>query len=216
MKTKSIILNLLTLGAALAIAGCASSGYQKGTKTAENIQATANQIGAVPAKIDATLAALNELVTKPQADLVPQFKAFSTQLAGLTTEAQDIAAARRNMAANGKDFFAKWDEQLALIQNEDIKARSQSRKTEVAQKLQAIKRSYAEAEMAFKPFLADLKDVQKYLSVDLTVGGVATLKDTAAKATQEAESLKVTLTSVAADFKSLGLAMSAVTPAPAQ
>ena len=116
------------------------------------------------------------------------------------------------MAANGDAFFAQWDAQLAQIQNEDIKARSQARKDEVAQKLLAIKRNYAEAAMAFKPFLADLQDVQKYLSVDLTQGGVASMKDTAAKATQAAGPLKDSLATVAGDFKALGLAMSSVKP----
>jgi septal ring factor EnvC (AmiA/AmiB activator) len=167
----------------------------------------------MPGRIDQTLAALNDLVEKPQPDLRPQFKAFSSQLADMESDAQDIADARRSMAKSGKEFFAKWDEQLAQIQNEDIKARSQSRKDEVAQRLNAIKLSYTEAAMSFKPFLANLKDVQKSLSVDLTPGGVAAMKDTAAKVAQEAGPLKDSAFKLAEDFKSLGLAMSAVTPA---
>ena len=212
MKDKSIILNLLTIVATVAIAGCASSGYQKGSKTGANIQEAANRIAAMPGRIDQTVAALNDLVEKPQPDLRPQFKSFSSQLADMESDAQNIADARRNMAKSGKEFFAKWDEQLATIQNEDIKARSQSRKDEVAQKLTAIKLSYTQAEMSFKPFLANLKDVQKSLSVDLTPGGVAAMKDTAAKAAQEAGPLKDSAAKLAADFQALGLAMSAVAP----
>ncbi len=216
MKTKSLILNLLTLAAVLAFAGCASSGYQKGSKTGANIQDAANRIAALPARIDQTLAALNDLVANPQPDLRPQFKTFSSQLADLTSAGQDIADARRSMEANGKEFFAKWDEELAKIQSEDIKARSQSRKEEVAQKLRTIKRSYAEAEMAFQPFLAELKDVQTSLAVDLTTGGVEAMRDTAAKATRDASPLKNSIAQLAADFKALGLSMSAVTPTPAK
>jgi phage-related protein len=213
MNNKSIILNLLTLVAVTAITGCASAGYQKGSKAGANIQDAANRIAAMPGRIDQTLAALNDLVQNPQPDLRPQFKAFSSQLAEMESDAQDIADARRSMAKSGKEFFAKWDEQLAQIQNEDIKARSQSRKEEVAQKLNAIKLSYSEAAMSFKPFLAGLKDVQKSLSVDLTAGGVAAMKDAAAKATQDAGPLKDSAAKLAAEFKALGLAMSAVTPA---
>lgn len=216
MKTKSILFHLVTLAAVAVLSGCASSGYQKGSKTGAHIQDAANRIAALPGRIDQTLGALNDLVGKPQPDLRPQFKAFTSQLTGMVSEGQDIADARRNMAESGKEFFAAWDEQLATIQNEDIKARSQSRKEDVAQKLQAIKRSYAEAEIAFSPFLADLKDVQKFLAIDLTSGGVAAMKDTAAKATQKAGPLKDSISKLATDFKSLGLAMSAATPAPAK
>ena len=208
------ITSLLTAGAVLALVGCASPGYEKGAKAAANIQEAANLIGALPGRIDQTLTALNDLVQKPAADLRPQFKTFASQLADLESSAKDISTARSNMGAQGKEFFAKWDEQLATIQNEDIKARSQSRKDEVAAKLAAIKLSYSEAAGAFKPFLADLKDVQKFLAIDLTAGGVASMKDTAAKASRDAGPLKDSLSKVAADFKSLGLAMSAVTPAP--
>lgn len=39
------------------------------------------------------------------------------------------------MAPSGKEFFAKWDVELAKLQNEGIKARSESRKADVTQKL---------------------------------------------------------------------------------
>ena len=216
MKNINILINLFTFAAVAVLSGCASSGYEKGSKTGANIQDAANGIAALPGRIDQTLAALNDLVGKPQPDLRPQFKQLSSQLADMTSEAQDIADARRSMAGSGKAFFAKWDEDLALIQNEDIKSRSKGRKEEVAQTFQAIKRSYTEVEMAFTPFMADLKDVQKFLSIDLTAGGVSAIKDTAAKATQKAGPLKDSISKLATDFKSLGLAMSAVTPAPAK
>jgi Skp family chaperone for outer membrane proteins len=214
-KTEQAYLLSLIMAASLALGliGCASAGYQKGSKTGANILDAANRIAAMPARIDQTVAALNELVENPQSDLRPQFKAFSAQLADMESDAQDIAAARRSMAANGKEFFAMWDEQLAQIQNEDIKTRSQSRKEEVAQKLQTVKESYAEAATSFKPFLAELKDVQKALSVDLTAGGVAAMQGTAAKATRDAGPLKDSAFKLAAEFKTLGLAMSSVTPA---
>jgi hypothetical protein len=126
-----------------------------------------------------------------------------------------VAAARQSMADKQKEFFAKWDEQLAQIKSEDIKARSESRKDEVNKNLLAIKTSYLEASTAFKPFMANLKDVQKYLSVDLTAGGVAAIKDTVAKVNESAVPLKASIAKVAEDFKALGVSMSSVTPQPA-
>ena len=116
----------------------------------------------------------------------------------------------------GKAYFAEWDAQLALIKNEAIKARSQSRKNEVALQLQAIKKSYAEAEVVYRPFLSGLKDVQKYLSVDLTPGGLAAIQDTVAKTVAAAGPLNTSLVQLADDFKAMGLALSSVTPAKAK
>ncbi len=218
MKTKQLLIALATLAMAATttlLTGCKSTGYDAGNKTAAGIQAAANQIAAMPAQIDTMLASLNDIIEKPQADLRPQYKQFAANLSEVESSAKDIADARSAMADKQKEFFAKWDEQLAQIKNEDIKARSQSRKEEVNQKMLAIKTSYLEAATAFKPFMADLKDVQKYLSVDLTAAGVASIKETAAKATQSAVPLKASIAKVAEDFKALGLAMSSVAPQPA-
>jgi len=214
-KTQILIANLLLASGLVWMAGCASTGYESGEKAAKNIQAAANQIAALPGHIDATLASLQDLVDKPQPDLRPQYKKFVKNLEKVESTAKGVAAARQGMADKGKAFMDNWDAQLAQIKNEDIKSRSESRKSEVEQKMMAIKSSYAEAEMAFKPFMSDLKDVQKYLGTDLTTGGVAAIKDTVVKVNQESDPLKVSIGKLADDFKSLGVSMSSVTPPPA-
>ena len=209
---------IVTCAAVWALApGCASSGYDKGNKTAQNIQTAANRIAVLPAQVNKTMASLNDLVNKPQADLRPQFKQFTSHLAEVESAAKEIAAARRTMGEKSKEFFADWDKQLAQINNEDIKARSEERKKDVAAKMDAIKRSYTETEVAFRPFLTGLQDVRKYLSVDLTSGGIAAIKNTVTKADQDAAKLGASITQLSEQFKALGLAMSSVTPtAPAK
>lgn len=205
---------LATCAASLLLAaGCASSGYDKGNQTAANIQTAANRIAALPGQLDKMLGALDELVNKPQTDLRPQYKQFKAQLADVESAAKEIGAARRSMGEKSKAFFATWDAQIAKINNEDIKARSVERKDEVAQRMENIKRSYAAAELAFRPFMSKLQDVQKYLDVDLTAGGVAAIKSTVTNANADAAPLKVSIYTLADDFKALGLAMSSVTPA---
>lgn len=201
------------VAALLFVNGCASTGYDKGNKTAADIQKAANRIAALPGQIQQTMTSLNDLVNKPQTDLRPQYKQFNAHLSDVESAAKDIAAARRAMGEQSKEFFAAWDAQLAQINNEDIKSRSQARKAEVAQRLDDIKRSYTEAEVAFRPFMNELQDVQKYLSVDLTSGGLAAIKGTVTKANTDSVSLNASITKLANDFKALGLAMSSVTPA---
>ena len=197
-------------------AGCASSGNEKGNKTAASIQVAANNIAALPAEIGKTLASLSQLVNQPAADLRPQYKAFVFNLAVVEDAGREVEDARIDLGQQGKAYFAEWDAQLAKIKNEDIKARSQSRKNEVAQQLQAIKKSYAEAELVYRPFMSGLKDVQKYLSVDLTPDGVAAIKGTLNKALTDVGPLNASLAKLANDFKALGVAMSSVAPGPAK
>jgi hypothetical protein len=50
--------------------------------------------------------------------------------------------------------------------------------------------------------------VQKFLGTDLTAGGVAAIKDVAAKATTDAVPLKESLATLSDEFKGLGISMS--------
>ena len=179
MKTKHLqfatLAAVAVVGAVLA-AGCSSIGYKKQNLTAANIQSTGNLITDLQGKLDTTLTSLNNLVNQPQADLRPQYKTFASNITALQSAAKKLSAARTDIAAKEKEYFAEWNQEIAQMQNADIKAISQSRRDEVAKNLASLKTSYAQTDMAFKPFLADLQDVQKYLSVDLTAGGLAAIK----------------------------------------
>jgi len=215
MKLSTFTTVLLSAAAAALITGCASSGYQKSDQAAANIQKAATQIDALPAQIDKTLAALNGIVDKPQPNLVPQFKTFSSELENLKSQAQDIQDLRRKMGESGQAFLTDWDQQLAQIKNEDIKSRSQSRMDEVKKQLNDVKAHYEEAANAFKPFMSELKDIQKYLSIDLTTAGIDSLKKTVASVNKKAAPLKESIAKVGADFKDLGISLSSNAPAPA-
>jgi len=199
---------------ALGIAGCASQGYEKGSATAEGLKASAAKIESAQSKLDATVTSLNDLVNKPAADLRPQYKAFSDNVTELEKLAKHGKEGVVSMGAKSKEFFAKWDEETAAMKNEDIKNRSAARKQEVTAALNDIKRCYVEAETAFKPFMSNLRDIQKYLGTDLTTAGVASIKDVAVKANTDAAALKEPLAKLVASFKALGVSMSAAAPAP--
>ncbi|HVU26656.1 MAG TPA: DUF2959 family protein [Verrucomicrobiae bacterium] len=205
----------LALATALAvIAGCASGNYQKGNSTASGLTDSANKIAEGNTKIDATLSSLSDLVNNPQGDLVSKFNKFNSALKDLQSSAADVKARVAEMRKTGNEYFAQWDQQLAAIKNEDIKSRSADRKAEVQKEFSDIKRSYTQVQMAYEPFISDLKDVQTALSTDLTVGGVTAIKGAADKANKDAAQLKSAMSDLSTQFKELGVAMAANAPAP--
>ena len=158
---------------------------------------------------------MNALVSNPQGDLVPRFKTFNTAVGELESTAKHVSGNVADMRGKGNEYLKAWDEQLATIKNEDINSRSAERKKEVQTKFTDIKKSYEETAMAFKPFMANLKDIQTALSTDLTPGGIAAIKPVADKANQEAVPLKASLDKLSGDFKALGLAMASSAPSAA-
>jgi uncharacterized phage infection (PIP) family protein YhgE len=204
-----------TLTASLAIlAGCASSSYDKSAATGTALQATATEIYQGNAQLTQVLASLNNLVERPQADLRPQFDKFTADLDKLQSLAEDVNDKATDMQAKGADYFKDWNQQLATIKNEDVRARSAKRAKEVEAKFFAINGSFQEAKTAFKPFMSDLQDIKTALGNDLTPTGIDTIKKTVAQANKEAKPLKKSISKLGDDFKSLGVAMSPMTPAP--
>jgi hypothetical protein len=200
----------LTIG----IGSCASPNYNKGSATATGLKESSDKIQAASRQLDATLDSLNDLVNNPQPDLRPQYKKFSGNVDDLGNLARHVDESVNSMREKGNEFFAKWSEELAGIKNEDIRNRSASRQKEVSEALNSVKQSYADTETAFRPLMSDLRDIQKYLGTDLTPAGVSAMKDVAAKANTDGAKLKEALGKLSAEFQSLGVAMSAMAPAP--
>ena len=214
MKTKKTILNLITLATAIVLAtGCASTGNDKAASTSKSLTRSAHMIEKGNLLIDQTLTKLNALVYNPNPDLRKQFDAFNTSVNDLGATDQEVACQAKEMKAMGADYFENWDKETAHIRNENIRQRSAARQHEVAANFARISQQYDEAKTAFEPFMSDLRDVQKYLSTDLTAGGLVAVKDFAAKATRNAVPVKKSLTRISEEFKGLGISMSSVSGA---
>jgi hypothetical protein len=199
---------LLTAGF---VTGCASDNYHKGADTAAALNHSADLIAKSGSQIDDSLAALNDLLAHPQPDLRGQYQAFVVAVDHLGATAGDVADKNKAMRVQGADYFAGWDHEIALMQNEDIRNRSEARRIQVAAKFDHISQQYDAVSIAFQPYMSDLRDVQKYLSTDLTSGGLSAIREIAAKTTRDAVPLKESLTLLSEQFKGLGVSMSATT-----
>jgi hypothetical protein len=213
MKMNKHILNLLTLAAAAGLAaGCASTGNDKAASTASALTESSGMIARANTLIGQTLADLNDLVSNPKTDLREQFKRFNSSVDKLGSTDKDVSSKAQEMKSQGAAYFKKWDNEMAKMHNEDIRNRSEARKDEVASRFARISQHYDETKTAFQPYMSDLRDVQKFLSTDLTTGGLAAIKDVVAKADKDAVPLKESLARLSDEFNSLGLSMSPTTP----
>ena len=218
MKTSSAIkvLSQLALAAALtAMVGCKSANYQQGAATGAGLVQAAAKIDQGITNIDAVLTSMNSLVSSSQGDLVPKYKKFTTDVSNLKESAENVKDRVADMRKNGTAYLNAWDEQLAQIKNEDIKARSTERKQAVQKELNDIKKSYTEVQISFDPFMSNLTDIQTALGNDLTTGGVEAVKGAMETAEKHGTDVKSSLGKLAGEFRDLGVAMSSSTPAPA-
>ena len=202
--------------ALLAGAACKSSTHDEGASAGKNITKAAAGIERGIAELDATVSSLNALVNQPAADLGPQYKAFAKNLGKLESTAKTVSKVSAEMSAKGKEYFTKWDEQIAAIQNEDIRERSAERREKVSKELAEIQEQYAKAREDFKPMLSNLQDIRTALEVELTMGSLESLKGDAEEVSDSAKDVKETLTELAQNFRDLGVKLSKAGPAPAE
>ena len=210
MRTlKSII---ATVAAAALLGGCASNGYRQAGAAASSLQNTSDRINRGTGQIDAALAALSQLVDNPGADLKLQFRNFNTAVNGVDAFARDLASRNVSIQQQGATYFQKWDEDLARIQNEDIRSRSAERKGEVMKQFDRAKANYDATRTQLNPFLADLRDIRTAVGTDLTPAGLENIRSAAGKVGARGVAVRQSLTELAVEFKNL--AMSLATPAP--
>ena len=204
-----LIRNLLTIATVVGLAtGCASTGKDKSARTVKSLAESSSLIEKANGLMGQTLTQLNDLVANPAPDLQKQFAAFNSSLNKLGDVDKAVRRQAEEMKLMSAAYFAKWDEETARMQNEDIRHRSQARKQEVAARFDRISRQYDETKTAFQPFMADLRDVQNFLTTDLTKGGLAAIKIPTAKATSDAIELRASINELDEQFKSFKRSLS--------
>jgi SMC interacting uncharacterized protein involved in chromosome segregation len=198
---------LLVAGTLIALTGCAKRGYHAGERTATNLQTLATRIEAAGRQMDIAVTELDGLVTNPQPDLRPQFDRFAAAVGQLNSLATNIARADTQLQARGKLHLQNWDQDIAAIQNESIRASAEARKQEVTSRFDSVHNSCLSVQTALAPVQADLRDLQRYLNADLTMGGLASIKDTAMRVGRNAAPAREAVAKLVNELRDLGVAM---------
>jgi len=213
-KIKFITANLALAALLAVLAGCVSKSYDKGAATSEALQTSADAVAETSVKVNDVLAALNNLTFKSEGDLRDQFDAFVSAIGNLDNSSDKLDSKVAEMQAKASVYFESWSNQLAAIQSDELRKRSIERRDEVTTKLADVTMSYQGVKNSLKPFMSDVKDIQTYLGTDLTVGGLATVKDIVAKTKVDAVPLRDSIKKLQASFSDLSASLSPVMPSP--
>jgi hypothetical protein len=214
-KMKPIVNGILCatlLASAIIVSGCASSGYSKASDTSKGMDKAGNEVEAIVAQTQLTLTSLSNLVNHPAPDLVPQYKAFSSNTKKLASMSKSVDAKAADMKKRAAAYFKEWDKGMTNISNPELRATSESRRADVSSSFNQVASSLQRAKAAFDPFLLDLKDIQQVLDLDLTQGGIASIQKVAAEGIEHGEELRASLSDAAKQIQALAAKMSAQGP----
>jgi hypothetical protein len=213
--TPILALVALTVAAAqlFTAAEAVAAGYKLADKTGASIAEFRDEIVNVKKEVDATMTALDKIVTTATSDPRKAFKEFEKAVPRIDDAAKKAKKRAEDMKERGQAYFAQWEKEMAAVNSMEIRQLADDRKVELQGAFGKIKTFMEPARDQFTAWLADLKDLQKYLSNDLTIGGVDAAKELIGKSQTEGRAVQQSMDKVIAELNTI---VATLTPAKAK
>ncbi len=187
---------MLLLGTAAFLGGCATTGMDRSAKTSNSIQEVDTEIRKMIVQIDVTGTSLAALVSPGNPDLKKSFDSYSDNLVKLDKEGKKVLKRVDEMKSRSTEYFAEWEKQGDAFTNPEIRALSEERRNNLANTYAKVPTAGVGIKGAYHAYLTDLKEIQLYLSNDLTAKGIEGIAPVANKSIQDRDALKESLTPV--------------------
>jgi hypothetical protein len=180
---------LLLCGAAFT-SGCATTGMDRSQRTSNSIQEVDSEIRKMVVQIDATGSSLEALIRSDKPGLKKSFDAYSDHLKKLDHEGKKTLKRIDEMKTNSKEYFAEWEKEGETYRNPQIRELSDERRNRLASIYAQVPAAGSGIKGAYTAYLTDLKEIQMFLSNDLTPRGIDAIDPVAKKTVQDRETLK--------------------------
>ncbi|MBC7962119.1 MAG: DUF2959 family protein, partial [Steroidobacteraceae bacterium] len=174
MKLKNHSLALLTmflLGTTSFLGGCATTGLDRSVNTSNSIRDVDKEIRKMIVQIDTTGTSLDTLVMPGQSNLKKSFGNYTDNLAKLDSEGKRVIKRLDEMKSQSKEYFGEWEKQGDAFTNPEIRVLSEQRRSKLADTYAQVPAAGSGVKGAYHAYLTNLKEIQKYLSNDLTPKG---------------------------------------------
>jgi len=184
---------MLLLGTAAFLGGCATTGMDRSVKASNSIKEVDREIRKMSVQIDVTAASLYTLVNTGKPDPKKSFKSYTDNLAELEKEGTKVLKRVEEMKLRNKEYFEEWEKEGDAFTNSEIRELSTERRNRLAEIYARVPAAASGIKGTYHAYLTDLKEIQKFLSTDLTPKGIEAITPVANKSVQDMDSLKISL-----------------------
>jgi hypothetical protein len=197
LTTQSVVLFFtMLIVAVIGLAGCDSTGRQRSKEATTTMQTMENDIKLVAVQLDATGASLDELMRPGQSDVKKVFNSYTENVSKIEIMEKDFAKHADEMKARGKEYFEEWQKEGNKYKNPQIQELSEQRRIELGEIYGRIAENSIGVKDAFKAYVSDAKEIQNYLSNDLTSKGIEAIAAIARKVVSNGENLRYAIKNV--------------------
>lgn len=178
------------LALAALLSGC-QSGKTEGQKQVDQLTSQLEDfkktLTETKADLQATLAEHDAVVANKDGDLVGHYAKFVDGLESCEEHQQEIRADLERIQTTAAPYFAKWQQDMAMISDEDLRESSEERMKDTQERLQEMQENGAKARDECEPLMRTLRDHATYLSSDLNASAAASLSKDASKLSKSSE-----------------------------
>ena len=183
-------LSSILIVAVIGLAGCDSTGRERSKEATTTMQSMENNINLVALQLDATGASLDELMRPGQSDVKKAFNSYTDNISKIEKMEKDFAKHADEMKARGKDYFEEWQKEGDKYKNQQIQELSDQRRSELGEIYGRIAENSVGVTEAFKKYVSDSKEIQNYLSNDLTPKGIEAIAALSRRVVDNGENLR--------------------------
>jgi len=195
IKSGNTIL-LIGLAMVFAVSACSTTGMQRSEDVQSTMQSVDNDIKLIVVQLDAIGASLDELTKPGQADTREAFDLFSDNASKIKKMERDFAKNAGQMEDAGKVYFKEWEKNNLKYDNPEIQQRSNERRDALGQTYDKIAENNVGVKEAFKTYVSDINEIERFLSNDLTRDGINSISTISGKVVNNGAHLKNELRSL--------------------
>ena len=155
-----------------------------------------SDIKLVVVQLDATNASLDELMKIGQSDVKKAFDLYTANTKKMEKMESDFGKHADEMKARGKDYFSEWQKEGSKYKNPQIQQLSEQRRNTLGNIYGQIAENGKGVRDAFKTYVSDIKEIQIFLSNDLTTGGIQAIVPITQKVVSAGDNLKYNIRNV--------------------
>jgi len=194
LRSHSLALSTALLLCSVAfMGGCATTGLDRSVNTKDSIQEVDDELRKMSTQIDVTGASLDKLVMASKSDLKKNFDAYTDNVKKLEHEGNKTLKRVDELKSDSKEYFSEWEKQGDTFTNPEIRALSEERRSRLSNIYARVPAAGIGIKGAYTAYLTDLKEIQMFLSNDLTPRGVEVITPVAEKTARDGEVLKASL-----------------------
>jgi hypothetical protein len=193
LSIRSVAFRVMVVAAMALAYGCASSG-PNAKDTVDSMGAFGNETAKAKDTINNTVKSLEILTSSQADDIKNNVDAYSKAVTALDDQANLVKAKADKMKANGDLFFKDWEGSETI---------TPERRAELSASYAKIKADMTAAKESFVPFMASLRDIQSYVSLDPTIKGISSMGGLVQKAKDNSVTVNSELDAVLKDLNSV-------------